>query len=479
MPVNDRHPKYDTHRPDWDMMRDAFEGERKVKERTTTYLPMPSGFVALGQRGTIMYDAYRTRAKFPDILAPTLSGMIGLIHRVEAQIEGLEDKKPLAPLWEKATKDGLTLEAFHRRITGEILQMGRYSILTDVNKEGDPFFAGYTTETVINWSNSVDRDLFVLDESEKVRDPQNEFTWNDRAQYRVLRLKDGVYTQQVYDQTNPGEIITPEKRGNKGNFDGIPFVVAGPRELTLEIDEPPLIGVARSSLAIYRLDADYKHTLFMSGQDTLFVMGVDEKTLPQTVGSGVVVGLPADGDAKYVGISGAGIGAMRTAIQDEGQNAVSAGARLFDDQKGGVEAAEALRLRKAAQTATLTSIAISSAAALEKALRYAAAFVGQDPNEIIVKPNLKFADTVLSATDAVALMTLWQGGAMAKQTLYENLQRGEIASQERTFDEEQKMMDEEVIDHPIVPVPNPNDPNAVDPNAPAAPDAGLPRNSNQ
>lgn len=52
--------------------------------------------------------------------------MIGVIHRTEAQISMPNAMKGL---WEKATADGLPLEALHRRITGELLLMGRFSLL--------------------------------------------------------------------------------------------------------------------------------------------------------------------------------------------------------------------------------------------------------------------------------------------------------------------------------------------------------------
>lgn len=71
----------------------------------------------------------------------------------------------MQPLWEKATKDGLPLEALHRRITAELLTTGRYALLADAATEGSdlPWLAGYTAEALINWAD--DRSMFVLDES--------------------------------------------------------------------------------------------------------------------------------------------------------------------------------------------------------------------------------------------------------------------------------------------------------------------------
>lgn len=467
MSVKSHHPDYDPRITDWQMLRDVAAGETQVKLRGTLYLPMPSGFAGQSDGGTAFYNAYALRAQFPDIFSPTLSGLVGVIHRTEAQIEGLEENKPLSALWEKATKDGLPLDTFHRQITAQILQMGRYAILTDVASDGDasalPYLVGYDTEHLINWS--PERDLFVLDETQKELIAPDGFEWADKEKYRVLRLTGSRYTAETYNaETANGDLVEPNVRGGKP-LDEIPLVVVTPRDLSLQIFDPPLIGVARSCLAIYRLDADYRHQLFGTGQETLFVQGItDPNDLPKGVGSGVVFGLPADCTASYVGPSGVGIDAHRQAIMDERQAAVSAGVRLFDAESGQAESGEALRLRAAAQTATLTSVSLASAAALETALRYAARFVGQNPDEIVVKPNLKFIDTVMTPADAASLVTVWQGGAISKQTLYENLQRGEIASAERTFEEEQELIDEEALDNPVAVPP-------ASPFAPAQPGA--------
>ncbi|WP_416355547.1 DUF4055 domain-containing protein [Aureimonas phyllosphaerae] len=446
MSVDTRHPEYADRAPEWKEMRDTSRGARAVKEEGETYLPMPSGYRAQGDGGTRMYGAYRIRAQFPEIVAPTVRGMIGVIHRTEAQIE-MPDA--MLGLWERATADGLALEAFHRRITSELLLTGRYSILADAASTGSelPFLAGYSAEALINWS--ADRDFYVLDESGLKREG---FEWRDQKRFRVLQLVEGRYEVERYEGTEKeGDTLQPVAQGNKA-LDAIPFVVIGPLDLSVSPTEPPLIGVARAALAQYRLDADYRHQLYMSGQETLVIINGDA---PEAIGAGVVItlhsGTGEDGkertpDAKYVGPQGTGIEAHRTAIQDERENAVSAGARLFDSAKKAAESGEALKLRYAAQTATLTSIAQASAQGLEKALRFIAIMLGQDPMKVVVKPNLDFLDSTLDPQAATALVTMWQNGAISYATMYENLQRGEIASAERTAEEEQAQIDKEDVD---------------------------------
>ena len=221
--VSERHPDYLDRESEWKLVRDCARGETKIKAEAEEYLPKPSAFNAENApKG--LYQAYQQRAQFPDIFDPTVNGLAGTIHRTEAQIN-LPAK--LEPLWEKATPDGLTLEAFHARITRELLETGRYSILVGASSEGSDmvWLAGYSTEALINWSES--RDFFVLDESGKVR---NGFTWEDSKKFRVVELIDGVYSVRIFQGDNLNEVhrVTPQAKGGKP-LEEIPFVVIGAR----------------------------------------------------------------------------------------------------------------------------------------------------------------------------------------------------------------------------------------------------------
>lgn len=445
--VSEKHPEWIDRADEWATLRACARGETAVKAAGEDFLPMPSGFTAQSDGGRAMYAAYMKRAQFSEILAPTIRGMLGVIHRTEAQIEM---PAAMEGLWEKATADGLPLEALHRRITAELLLVGRYALLADASAEGSdlPWLAGYTAEALINWA--PERDFFVLDETGLVRDG---FRWRQQPAYRVLRLEDGRYSVETYTGEDQDEAATqPTARGGAALME-IPLVVMGPKDLSVTPEEPPLIGVARAALAMYRLDADYRHQLYMSGQETLVIINGDA---PAAVGAGVVLTLKATRDdhapdAKYVGPSGTGIAAHRQAILDERDNAASAGARLFDTEKRSAESGDALRIRYAAQTATLTSVAQASAQGLEKALRHVAVMIGANPAEVVVTPNLSFVDAGMSPQEAEALVRVWQAGGISYETLYDNFQRGEIASAERDHDAEYALILAEGNREPLPP----------------------------
>lgn len=446
--VDTKHPDYELMAPEWRLMRDAAAGETTIKAAGSPagelYLPRPSGFPR-NRAGNALYSAYKVRARFPEILSPAVQAMVGVIHQAEHKIE-MPDS--MLGIWERATADGLPLEAFHRRVTAEVLTTGRYAILADASSGGDmPWLAGYQTEALINWAD--DRTMFVLDESGLVRDG---FRWTQRDQYLALLIEGGRYVGVRYNAAGQAlaEPAQPQTARREAMSE-IPLVVIGPRDLSLTPEAPPLIGIARAAVAMYQLSADYRWQLYMSGQETLFVINADR---PDMVGAGVVVELRGSAelepDAKYVGPSGAGIEAHRKAMEDEAKNAANAGAQLFNVEGGGrsQESGDARRLRYAAETASLLSVAQASAAGLEKALRHVGKMMGLSDAEIekiTVRAPKTIVDQEMTPERMNAILGLWEKALISGETAYENLQAGGIANPDRTYEQEQKLIETDEI----------------------------------
>lgn len=430
MSVEARHPQYTAARlADWRLMRAAMDGESAVKARAMVYLPMPSGYASMADGGQGAYAAYRDRAEFPELTAPAVSAMAGVAHAKEIVIE-LPDG--LSYLWEDADGQGMPLEEFHRQITRELLVVGRHAVLADAPESGgDPYLVSYIGETLINW----DKGLYVLDESGPIRDG---FQWVNRTQFRVLSIENGRYVQTVYGED--GETVeggaSPTASGGKVLTE-IPFAVASAVDLRPDIRTPPLIGVARAALSIYQLDADYRHQLYWSGQETLVVINGEA---PPAIGAGTCIALMGGEDqkpdVKYVGPSCTGIDAHLKAIEDKRKAAAHAGAKLLEQTEKAQESGEARKLRFQSETATLQSILRSACGLLEKGLRFVAMMKGLDPKTINVPVPESLMDSTMSPADAEALMRVWLEGGISYATFYERLQKGGIASPERDADAE-------------------------------------------
>lgn len=428
--IDAKHPQYTAARlADWRLCRDAMDGESAVKSRGEAYLPMPSGYKAQADGGAEAYRAYRARAEFPELTAPAVSAMAGVAHSKEIVIELPEG---LAYLHEDADGKGMPLEEFHRQITRELLVVGRHAILADAPAGGgEPYLVSYIGESLINW----DQELFVLDESGPVR---NGFQWVNRKQFRVLSIDNGRYVQTVYweDGKTQEDQAAPTATGGKGLTE-IPFAIASAVDMRPDIRTPPLIGVARAALSIYQLDADYRHQLYWSGQETLVIINGPP---PSAVGAGAVIALEGSEDstpdAKYVSPACSGIDAHLRAIEDKRKAAAHAGAKLLEQTESGQESGEARKLRFQSETATLQSILRSACGLLERGLRFAAVMKGLDPKVVTVPVPESLMDSTMPPSEAEALMRLWLEGAISYATFYEGLQKGGIASPERDADAE-------------------------------------------
>lgn len=439
MSVKTRHPEYTAARKsEWDLMRRAYEGESAIKAQGELYLPKPDGWKALGS-GADMYAAYMNRARFPEIVSNTVRGMVGIIHNTDWQykLPGIEY------INERATKDGLTLDMFQRRVTTELLLTGRYSVLAEAPMgAGDPYLCGYAAETLVNWDEETD--FYVFEEVDQRRDG---FAWANVVRSRVLELENGRYVQRLYDDGNLVEEIMPTAGRGRGALPFIPVVVGGAMDMDLKPDTPPLIGVARAALAHYQIYADWRLALYMAYQDTLVIHNADKA--PTAVGAGTVINLKSvyegkETRAEYVSPSGTSIEAHERGMDREQQSAVRSGAAMFDSTPRGQESGEARRLRFSAETATLQSIVGASAAIMERALRNLARIDGiQNVDAITVTPPKNLLDGSLDAQEMTALVAAWEKGAFGYETLYENLQRGRIASMERDAADEQRLIEGE------------------------------------
>ena len=527
MAINSAHPSYTAQVVDWTLMRDAYQGERVVKEKGTLYLPPTPGQVLDGQgkpntAGDKAYEAYKTRASFPDFVSDAVESYIGLLHQKPATIEL---PAVMEPMLAKASIDGESLQALLRRINVEQLVPGRVGLLLDIAEEPDPanplpYIALYAAETIINWDESKDHEgvnalnLVVLDESGYER--QTDLTWKFEQSYRVLKLgvpaapaaptepgeerdeaqepaPGDVYIQGEYDLNDGTTVVdsvmsAPMLRGVM--LEQIPFVFVNSKDIIATPDNPPMIGLGRLCMTIYRGEADYRQTLFMQGQDTLVTVGgiVDPDTGAADagaatsdgvrVGAGARIDLNMGGDAKYIGVSSTGLPEQRQALDADKKQASGKAGQLISPSSGKQESGDALTTRLSAQTATLNQIAKAGALALENILKIAAAWMGANPDEVVVTPNLEFVKETLPSKDLVELMSARTMGApLSLESIHELIVKRGIS--EKTFEEEMALIEDEdllaakaqakVMALLPAPAPAPAKPGAPAPSPAAAP----------
>lgn len=449
MAINTKHPLYVEFFQDWKTMRDTYRGERVIKDNGEVYLPATSGMhrdgMSVNQNGWKRYQAYKTRAVFHDFVSMAIEAMVGMMHTNPPVITL---PKALEPLLENATTSKEGLPHLLRKINEEQLITGRLGLLLDLSVIANsfntlPYIALYKAESIINWDDLENKtNLVVLNESEYER--TSAFDWEFINKYRVLILENNTYYSGLYKENNVdfniASMVAPSIRG--ATLDQIPFIFVNTKDLLTTPDDPPLLGLSQLSLAIYRGEADYRQNLFMQSQDTLVVIGAAEDEF--RIGSGATIVLPQGGDAKFIGVTAVGLPEQRQSLENDKVSALNKSAQLINNTESNNESGAALTIRVAAQTATLNQIALTGAAALQEILRKAAEWVGADPLEVVVTPNLDFSKDSIDGKVFVDIMTAKTMGApLSRKSIHKLLQDKNLTSFD--YEEELEEISEEVV----------------------------------
>jgi hypothetical protein len=448
MPVSNQHPLYNRALPLWMLCRRAVAGNYAVKFSRQTDLP-----AAFADTDEDRYNQYIARAYFLGVTGRTKEAFTGMVFRKAPRYE-------LPPQVERFVENidgaGQSLEQLSKETVGELLTVGRYGLLVDYSQSPDgidaeserrlglrPTIATYPAESIINWrfegvQGKKTLTLVVLAEAVETND--DEFAHDTDIVYRVLRLRDGVYTQTVYDEA--GVQITEEyepRMAGGATFDHIPFHIMGSVNNFPDPDVPPLYDMAVLNVSHYQNTADLEESSFIAGQPTYHLnIGETEPQEWQALNpSGLLVG-----SRKGVLTKGGSLEQVQAApnnlpfelMRHKEQQMVAIGARLV--QRGGqAETAEASRINASAEAATLDSLVGNASEGIEAALEDMALFVGASPADVIFDLNKDFWETGLSAQDLQAI----QGGV---GTLYgpldalEMIRQGRIVlSDERTNEE--------------------------------------------
>lgn len=473
MALPDKHPEYVERVGEWIQMSDTYAGERAVKTKRLDYLPATEGMVQDGMTtpsspGWKDYEAYLLRAVYHNFVRDAVQAMVGILHNKPAVIT-LPPR--LSDMMQKATIQGESLQQLLRRINVAQLTYARCGLLVDAPTGKDinkalPYISFYDPLRIINWDASRlnegrnELQLVVLDESGYRREG---FTWKQERKFRVLTrgipesLESGWETPgpdadftvaiKVNDSSMPvtADFMTPQIGGV--TLKDIPFVFIGANDLVPEPEVPPLLNLSNLSLAIYRAEADYRQTLYMQGQQTLVIIGIetentDDESAPLRTGAKGLIGLRQGSDAKYIGVSAAGLGEMRQSLTADKTAAALQGVAFLDVGNARGESGEALRVRVAARTTTISSVAQAAGAGLERALKFCAIWVGENPDDVKVEVPKDFADQTVQGAALLAFMQAKQLGLpLSLESLHGMMKANDMT--EMTFDEENDQIEAE------------------------------------
>lgn len=448
MPVSSTNKAYDSALPKWCMVEDCVSGSSAIKSGKTKYLPKPNPEDTTIENSN-RYDSYRERANFVNFTGFTKEGFMGMAFRSEPQAElplGIEY------LIDNANGAGLSLNQLTRSCVAETMVKGRYGLLCDypfvrskaTKAEVDKIGARasikrFDAKSVINWATTVvdgveKLSLVVIKETVNVS--KDEFSSEDVDQYRVLRLTNGVYTQQVYNQDEkPIDEPIEIKKGDGTRWTEIPFVFIGTEDNDTDVDKALLYDIAEINIAHYRNSADYEESSFMVGQPTPVFAGLSQAWVDENMNGAVLLGsrtaipLPEGGSATLLQASENQM--PRQGMLDKEQQMVMIGARLIDDNRGG-ETAYAANLRFVGQNSKLGLLISNTESAIKSCLKWCAEFMNESPEEIEFSMNRELYEPGADPQMIIAQIQLMDRGVIAKNDLRASLRNNNIINADRT-----------------------------------------------
>lgn len=449
MPVQSTNPDYDAHIEEWRMMDDALEGEGAIK-RSPCNLPKPSGMVEAekldGAGNAYLYRNYTDRAQYEHWVRDSLRSMMGLVSRLIPEVKLPSGLKQLE---DNATADGFGLTQLFLRMVRQAISHGRVPLVVNVDDSGQPYFATYAVRNAINWDTAdqggrQDLVLAVFREFRK-KDAEDRYSHECATVFREFYMEGDVCYTAV--RSEGGELIEDARPLGTVGTDNqlvrglkyIPVIYCGSTDNSPEVDEIPLLTMARAALKSYQLSADYFTALHQTSHPQPWVSGLEDSVELSVTGPSAAWDLGPKGSCGYLEFQGAGIEAVRKAMEDQKNAALEAGAKVMD--VSGTESGEARKTRQNDQHATLHSIVITAAAAIEQALRYAAEWTGYNPDDVVFKVQPEFVIPVVNAQVLAELQKSVMAGTISAETYWQYLTTGKLP--ERPYDEEAELISDE------------------------------------
>ena len=452
------HPDVKYWWPEWKIIRDTFAGEREVKSARQEYLPL------LGCMEPEDYEEYLNLATFYNMVGVTVSSLLGTMFRRNPVIDNFPTK--LQSGLKSISKDKLSLLLFMKQAAQEVLSVGRYGVLLDMDRGGvdDPYFAGYIAENILDWKTEevngrICPTRIVLREL-RLSDDELTHTKVFYTSYRVLTLEFNeelgrlVYMQRLHFRFNADAELNendtviefmPTMRGNP--FDFIPFIFFGSFSNTPECNRPPMQDIARLNIAHYQNYASYESGLFYTGQPVYWATVNDggEQTREYKLGPRMVWLLGANERAGLLEFNGQGLKFLENAIQVKEQQISTLGARLMGTQgQATSESDNQLKLKERNEQAMLLNISQALDEGFSMLLKWYAMWRDvreSEADEISVQINKDFLLDNIGARELRAVQSLYESGAIPIEVLYDHLRKAEVVPDYMNLEEFKELLD--------------------------------------
>ena len=479
MSVDFKRKDYEINCTKWHQVRDVIEGDQRLKRHdyeaqslftssSGSNLSALDGFNANGKQDSYLRRInpkdcgndnearnaqYIKCAVLSNFTKHTASGMAGMMFRRSPDIE-------LGSIIDylKGDVDG-SGQQFNQQIKNtarNVIEVGRHGLLvdfahtdgpssvTDVSNGQRSYIDTYTAEQIINWRTQkfgavTKLVLVVLMEIEA--SSNDDFEIEETIIYRVLRLVDGKYVQEIYrddmDKPAPDDIFEP-KMGNGQRMDFIPFQFVGSEDNSPTINSVTMYDISVVNIGHYRNSADVEENSFFASQMTVTATGMTQQWIDDVwkgeaqIGSRAVLTGP-DG-ASFGSIQANESNLARSLMEDKEKQMIQLGAKLIEPGTGNKTATQA-EIDSADSSSILSTIAANVEDAYTNCIHWVQLFMN-DSQDFSIELNKKFGVAQLGPQDITAIAMAWQSGLISQESALWNFKQGHRLPSDISVDEE-------------------------------------------
>lgn len=469
MSIESTHPDYNEMLPEWELCRAACSGQKAIKRIAKNILKIPGSNTS--KAGTVTYNAprfanYVKGAIYTNVSGRTEKGLVGAAFREPPTID---IRGKLDYIERNSDGTGQGLEQMSKDVLGNLIKTGRELLLCDFPvmeaglteeqvKSINPqvSFKRYSALDLDNWSSASiggKEVITMLKLREEYNSSNDEFEYDNKIQYRVLRLEaiegysTAVYTQEVVRDGDAGDRVVI-KNFSGGTFDYIPAVCVGSQNNDISVDEVPISSIAYVNVGHFQNSADQEESAFITGQAMLHI-DVGEMDATEFTAANGEDGI-SFGSTSAIQTKKGSIELIQglertvyTALREEKMNEMIAlGARLIENRET-LQTATAAKIDATGQNSVLGDLVSNVEDGMRFMLRCAAEFEGEtiEPDKALIFSREFFPDdlpaemvmaavqgfTAAVAPRSVALKAMQRAGLIDKdQDLM--LLEGEIES---------------------------------------------------
>lgn len=443
---------------EWNVIRDCILGEHHIKSKTIKYLPIPNS-ATCDNTNSSLYKSYIDRAQFINAVRRTVHELIGQVFVKEPFMQ-IEDDALMNLLRDNADGKGVNLVQCAKKTLKHNIAYGYAGVYVDVPSltggiSKSDYNSGAFRPTIqpispfrirnfrVEKVGNVEKLTLVVLNNDVWRMGSDGFEDERKAQLIVLRLTNGVFYKDIYE--NKGaysagifnydwekrETIQPTDSAGQPLTE-IPFFFVGVENNNPYPDEPIMYDLASVNISHYRNSADYEQTMFVAGQPTLVLSGLN---VPKEVGSETEIKLGVNralllkngGTASLVQAR-AETGLMEAMSKKEAYM-VSFGAKFLDEDVI-VKTAYQVKAENGSQKSILTNCTDNVSTAYTAALKYIHKICGYSDEKVEMTLNTDFEYNKVGAEELNNASTLYEKGLITFNEFRAVARRAKLATED-------------------------------------------------